>query len=271
MNLKKIIVLLLVIHTLFGIYFEVTEFYRPSWIRHLYFPDIFDFFDTLRRLLGILAYVLTFVGVFQIIQRKKIDLFRAFRYPIYYFIAQNIFWFITTLLSTKHSFFFLQEGSPWYYYILKAISLTLLILIFIHYLAGRKKEELSEIKTAGKSARFFNWVIDLTVIFTLGFTNLRRLSDNFVFENIDFLNSSASWFFLLNMFWYYLILELLFLQTIGKLHNNSFVHYEGSKLKAILTRTLCRFIPLEPFSFFGKEGWHDALSKTTVIIEEEKH
>lgn len=34
----------------------------------------------------------------------------------------------------------------------------------------------------------------------------------------------------------------------------------------ILERTFSRRIPLEPFSCFGK-GWHDTLSKTTVIVE----
>ncbi|HEY0062282.1 MAG TPA: RDD family protein [Telluria sp.] len=33
----------------------------------------------------------------------------------------------------------------------------------------------------------------------------------------------------------------------------------------ILKRTFCRFIPFEPFSFFGERGWHDSISDTVVI------
>jgi len=63
---------------------------------------------------------------------------------------------------------------------------------------------------------------------------------------------------------YYFILELLFQQTIGKLHNNATVRYTGTKLRSIFIRTICRFIPFEAFSFFGKEGWHDMISNTAV-------
>lgn len=41
---------------------------------------------------------------------------------------------------------------------------------------------------------------------------------------------------------------------------------EQPNYKTILIRTICRFIPFEPFSFlFGDSGWHDRLSDTMVI------
>jgi uncharacterized RDD family membrane protein YckC len=47
------------------------------------------------------------------------------------------------------------------------------------------------------------------------------------------------------------------------------VKKDGSKpdIKTFLIRTLCRFIPLEPFSFLGAfpRGWHDTLSETYVV------
>lgn len=270
MNLKKIIVLLLVIQALIGTYFESIRFFIPAWIKYTSVPDIFDFTQTLVWFLGLLAYFLTYMGVVQIIRNKNVDLYSAFRFPIYLLFADNIFWFITTSLSTKYSFFIPEENTPWHFYLYKTLSLSLLILIAIHYLNKSRAADQTEIKPAGKGARFFNWFIDLTIIFSFSLGHLKTLSEGYLFEHIAFLNSSASWFIFINMFWYYFILELLFLQTIGKLHNNSFVHYEGSKPKAILLRTLCRFIPLEPFSFFGKEGWHDALSKTKVTIENDQ-
>jgi uncharacterized RDD family membrane protein YckC len=33
----------------------------------------------------------------------------------------------------------------------------------------------------------------------------------------------------------------------------------------VLKRTFSRFIPFEPFSFFGERGWHDSLSDTLVV------
>ena len=70
----------------------------------------------------------------------------------------------------------------------------------------------------------------------------------------------------MNMFLYYFMLEMIFLQTIGKLHNNSFVQYNDNRFTTILTRTLCRFIPLEAFTFFNNRGWHDLISKTKVVV-----
>jgi hypothetical protein len=33
----------------------------------------------------------------------------------------------------------------------------------------------------------------------------------------------------------------------------------------VLIRTVCRFIPFEPFSALGKQPWHDLLSDTDVV------
>jgi uncharacterized RDD family membrane protein YckC len=47
------------------------------------------------------------------------------------------------------------------------------------------------------------------------------------------------------------------------------VKKDGSKpdIKTLVIRTLCRFIPFEPFSFLGAtpRGWHDTYSDTYVI------
>jgi uncharacterized RDD family membrane protein YckC len=71
-------------------------------------------------------------------------------------------------------------------------------------------------------------------------------------------------------FIYYPVFEGIFGRTPGKwITNTKVVNNDGTKpeMSAILIRTLCRFIPLEPFSFLGSEpvGWHDTLSKTRVV------
>lgn len=69
---------------------------------------------------------------------------------------------------------------------------------------------------------------------------------------------------------YYSATELLTGRTIAKyITNTRVVTEDGTKPASgtILLRSLCRFIPFEPFSFLGSDnsGWHDKLSKTRVI------
>jgi uncharacterized RDD family membrane protein YckC len=69
---------------------------------------------------------------------------------------------------------------------------------------------------------------------------------------------------------YYTILEAATGRTIGKfITKTKVVDLEGNKPNTltILTRSMCRFIPFEAFSFLGQEGsgWHDKLSNTKVI------
>jgi uncharacterized RDD family membrane protein YckC len=69
---------------------------------------------------------------------------------------------------------------------------------------------------------------------------------------------------------YYFIFEALFQVTPGKLATGTHVvDWNGNKpsLLQILGRSLTRFIPFEPLSFFGRspDGWHDRWSGTYVV------
>jgi uncharacterized RDD family membrane protein YckC len=69
---------------------------------------------------------------------------------------------------------------------------------------------------------------------------------------------------------YYSLTEIYFSRTIAQLITKTVVvKKDGSKpdIKTFLIRTLCRFIPLEPFSFLGSfpRGWHHTLSHTYVV------
>jgi hypothetical protein len=265
MKIKKAIVILLVLQATLGIYSEVSNFYYPYWIQDLSIPDAFDISQFLIRLIHLFSDVLVFIGVYKLIQLKKIDIIRIFKFPIYLYTISNIYWLITTVLSTKYSFFILPEETPSYFYIFKILNVLLLILIFVNFLRSKnlinKDINKNEVK---KHSRFFNYILDHLIILAFGIKNIRFLSDGFVFDYVDFLNSDPTWFFLIYIFFYYFILEFFFLQTIGKLHNNTMVEYVDNKFKSILIRTLCRFIPFETLSFFGKRGWHDSISNTNV-------
>lgn len=72
---------------------------------------------------------------------------------------------------------------------------------------------------------------------------------------------------------YYILFEMLFQQTIGKMFTKSKVVNEyGEKLslKEVFLRSLIRFIPYEPFTFLNEErGWHDRWTKTYVLHKDE--
>ncbi len=77
-------------------------------------------------------------------------------------------------------------------------------------------------------------------------------------------------FNLIYIFLYYFIFEALFQRTPAKwILGNKVVNAVGERasLSAIAKRTLIRFIPFEPFSFFTGEnsGVHDRWSRTYVI------
>jgi uncharacterized RDD family membrane protein YckC len=74
-------------------------------------------------------------------------------------------------------------------------------------------------------------------------------------------------------FIYYAFSESVFGTTLGK----HFFGYtvinrfaERVSTDEVLTRSIVRFIPLDPFSFLDKEVWHDSLSKTYVVHRSEK-
>jgi len=73
-------------------------------------------------------------------------------------------------------------------------------------------------------------------------------------------------------FVYYLTFEATVGKTPGKASMRTRVVAESGarpSLARVAGRTVLRFIPLDPLSFFGREqyGWHDSLSRTRVISE----
>jgi len=264
MQISKPIVAILIIQTLAGIYFEVADFYLPYWISDLQLPDAFEAGDLIRDLFRYTAYVCVVAGVVQMIRLKRIELLPVFKFPLILAFAGNLFWFITCALSTEYSFFDFSASLPWYAHVLRIINYLLIILSIAHFSKQNIGLVYADAQPVSRGARSINWLIDLLLVLGFGFSNLKLLARGFVFDNVEFLNNSASWFFFLFLISYYLLTELLFLQTLGKLRNNSFVTFNGNRFTSILFRTLGRCIPFDALSFFGKRGWHDAVSNTGV-------
>ncbi|RYJ41332.1 RDD family protein [Flavobacterium beibuense] len=130
----------------------------------------------------------------------------------------------------------------------------------------------------GSGKRFANYVIDTIVFYVIIFI-IAALAG--LMSGILGIDGPLMWIstigageeLLLNLsvlYIYSTFMESLTQRTIGKyITGTKVVMQDGSKPKigTILLRSLCRFIPLDAFTFFGDKsrGWHDSLSKTYVV------
>ncbi len=111
-----------------------------------------------------------------------------------------------------------------------------------------------------KAIRLTNYLIDLAMILIVWFLIALIFRNSYVGEEVLYLL----------MFFYYLLLESILGQTIGKIvTKTSVVKKDGRRANFlnILIRTVLRFIPIDAFSYlFGTErGFHDVLSSTKLI------
>ncbi len=132
-----------------------------------------------------------------------------------------------------------------------------------------------EIEPASKWRRFFNNLIDsfvyylLVVLITFILIAVGGRSAAQWIASLGIGGAYALGFLILML--YYIAMESMLGFTVGKLLTGTrVVNEEGEKpnLVQIFLRTLCRFIPFEPFSIlFSAEtrGWHDSLSGTHVV------
>ncbi len=264
-KLEAAIVVLTVIYSIAVALIYIPYYKSSYWLPLLRYPNLLDLSLLVERGLSVLSLALSLLGVWKLWKLKKIEIIGPFKFPLYYIFAVNIGWFVTTSLSTRYSFFILEGNMPWYLYLLKFLTITLLILTAIHFWNSRKDVEQKAQQEATKISRFINWAIDHSIIFVIHMMQLSSLRADTIFDNIPYLVSHSNWLYLLHMLCYYFVLEFLFLQTIGKLHNNSVVAYSDNRLKSIFVRTICRLIPFDGLSFLGKKGWHDSISDTTVL------
>ena len=120
------------------------------------------------------------------------------------------------------------------------------------------------VREASKLARFLTLIIDhFAMIVIIAFVGaLIGLADQ---------PKSFSWNVLGWAMYvlYYVVLEYLTGRTIGKLVVGTKVvgeHGRTITLPQILGRTLARYVPFEPLSFFlADRGWHDRWSRTVVV------
>ncbi len=127
--------------------------------------------------------------------------------------------------------------------------------------------------------RLFNVLIDSFLLITL-FSRVVFYYPNSIAEYADlYVGERFSGIVVFTVFStiYYLFFEGVFKTTPGKiLTNTSIVSFDDTSVsfRKVVTRTLMRRMPFNGLSFFGKIGWHDSISNTTVVQlnkEESKH
>ncbi|MGE5446838.1 MAG: RDD family protein [Bacteroidales bacterium] len=134
---------------------------------------------------------------------------------------------------------------------------------------------MKDYTNASTLKRFINWIIDSLVIGAL-WLGIFILTGKLIakYGIPDWIEVGKKYdlslTLLITFLPYYLIFEGVFKTTLGKLitrtkvirlDGNSISFYKG------LARTLCRLIPLEPFSYLLKKdfGWHDSITGTRVV------
>ncbi|HZY78714.1 MAG TPA: RDD family protein [Cyclobacteriaceae bacterium] len=123
---------------------------------------------------------------------------------------------------------------------------------------------------APKEKRALNWFIDITLqILVLSASTPMIVFFDLVEQNTNVQIALAS-FFLISRIIYYPLFEIVFKATPAKFFTQTKVLRDTDAepdFINIIGRTLSRFIPFEPLSFFGTTGWHDSLSHTKVVNE----
>src|SRR5688572_12354648 len=145
-----------------------------------------------------------------------------------------------------------------------------------------EREEMNYADPVSKGIRFVNYIVDqvaITVIvnavkFAIAYYFLGNDYRDYIFYKLDqdllvLLENSIS----VSMpvtFFYYLIFEAATRgRTLGKILTDIIAITQDGQpftFRHALIRTICRFIPFEPFSaLLAYLPWHDSISKTAVV------
>lgn len=124
---------------------------------------------------------------------------------------------------------------------------------------------------ANKGLRFLNYLIDS--FFVLICLSIILIIVELLFSIFSIYVSSENLLF--NIFIYVALVIIYFLiefltkgRSLGKfITGTKVVMIDGTEptTKDYFTRNLCRLIPFDAFTFLGENGWHDKISKTTVV------
>ena len=128
--------------------------------------------------------------------------------------------------------------------------------------------ESNNYQIADKGTRFGNYLIDKIGFFFIIFLHALIL-DGWLGVIPEGGSTFLGFHFFFLYVMYHALFEHFFKKTPGKFITNTIVlNEDGSEpnFKDILIRSICRLIPFNQISFLmSKKGWHDQISKTTVV------
>jgi uncharacterized RDD family membrane protein YckC len=273
---KQILLYVMPVH--FSFFDSMTNF---STNDRSYSIPVFNFLFYIFLLFGSLLYAFK--------AEKEIRFLRFGFSVIFLSVALYLPFSIFALVKSKLIFF---SESPYGGILIFSVIFKILLLIYA-YLALKKWQNYRNLSTettgegenasttlvlATKSQRFFHILLDLLVV-VISFTPyIGSLSviGKFLNEIVQKLGEETVILLLLIFarIIYYVFFEALFSATPAKmLTETRVVDFEGEHLGLGRTfkRTLCRFVPFEPFSFFGAySGWHDLWSDSYIAKEEQR-
>jgi hypothetical protein len=134
--------------------------------------------------------------------------------------------------------------------------------------------DLPALPAASKGIRLLHFVLDFFIAISLTSPFMLIFGD--WIDRMHFRNRDLYQFFLMlifgfHRFLYYGMMECLFKVTPVKyLTSSRVIREHGPGLPSVnnfMVRTCCRFIPFDSVSFLGSSGWHDSLSQTSVVID----
>lgn len=133
----------------------------------------------------------------------------------------------------------------------------------------KEKYIKTDSRIVGSEVRFLHYFIDTIICYVLSFFVIVLAGLLTPIANDAYLTLISFILILGTFFGYYFIMESKYQKTLGKyLTKSKVVNKEGNipTQNEIMTRTFCRFIPFDNFSFlFTKNGFHDSISSTKVI------
>ncbi len=125
-----------------------------------------------------------------------------------------------------------------------------------------------ELYLAGQGKRLANYIIDRIGVYLL-FILIFVVLDTEILGANDEISGIGAILIIFSVLGYWTLFEYFLGKTPGKFITRTKVVTKNGERPSLLNtlgRTLCRFIPFEPFSFLGSEvGWHDSITGTRVV------
>ncbi len=137
-----------------------------------------------------------------------------------------------------------------------------------------EEEKEFDSKKVNSATRLLNFIID-SIAFLIVFAILGFIIGLFYNTDNQVIIQLAGYGLLtISFFGYYIFMEHKFQKSIGKfITKTKVLRADGEKaqLGDIVARTFCRLIPFDRLSYlFTSNGFHDRLSNTTVIKDDER-